>query len=387
MKKNSWQIGQNIYPEHFQALEQEAFFTSLNIFKNLYLNITGFVDFQLDKDLLNNNILKFQKLSFITHDNRYVDIFKNAIINKLDINELSNTYNNNMNFFIGINFLENEIYEEYYEKYNDYIKYEKYNLNLVVSNIKNFDVLIGEVHNEIINFNSNFPFNKLTKDENSLLTYLEIEKLVYTIKKELKEILNQDEISDKLLYESLCSELLIFEYYFNQSPHPKIIFDKLFEIYVKLSQALKLSSTANNLIIRYNHNNQRLCFDNILKEIYKIIKDSSSKFEKEYFEYSNGKFYIEDFDVTKLLDKKVYIKSSQNKASYLLKNIKISSISRLDYINIHALEGVKVINSKKGIVLDFGLNTEELKYIHQDKNIGFVFDANKEEQIYLYYQK
>jgi len=387
MKKISWQIGQNIYPEHFMLLEHNIFSTSLNIFKDINFNFTGFIEFKLNKDLLKDNILKFEELSFITGDNNYIDISKNASISKLDLNEILCNQNNDERFYIGFNFNCVDIKEEYIEKYNDYIKFECYQLSLEVSNIRKFDIHLGEIKNNNILFNGVFPFNKLTEDEYTSQIYLDIEKLIYALKKVLKRNnKSKDSIGDELLNKALCSDISIFEYYFNQKSHVKMIFDKLSELYIKMSYFYGTGYFENKLVTEYKHNNQRSCFDSIIKKIHGVLTINSQKYVREYFEYKDGKFFIKEFDVSKYNNKKVYLKSRASNNN-ILKNIKISSVERLDYINMHALEGVKVINQDEYIEIDFSSNIEELKYIEQDKNISFVLELDSEDKFYLYYQK
>jgi len=361
MKKISWQIDKNIYPEHFKALEKELFSGPLNIFKDLCLDITGFIDFKLNQDLLKNNILKFEKLSCITHDNKFIDISKNSIISNLDLNELLNNKKHKEEFYLGINFQTNKIEENFIEKYNDNISYEIYQLNLNVSDIKEFDIYLGKIKNNQIDFDSSYPFNKVTQDHYTQKLYYDIENLIYDIRK----------IDN--------AEANIFEYYFKQEAHVKIIFDKLYELYIKISTKYKYED-----YLKYHHNNQKESFNTIISNIRETIELNANKYLKKYFKYQNGKFSLIDLNIEQLINKKVYLKFNNG---YTSNNIKIASIARLDYINMHSLEGIKISHNDDNLELDFHYNKEELEYIKQDETLAFALDVDGVNQAYLYYQK
>tara|TARA_R110002072_G_scaffold96697_4_gene212585 strand:+ start:17774 stop:18967 length:1194 start_codon:yes stop_codon:yes gene_type:complete len=397
MKNIAWHVGQNIYPEHFESLELNIKNYSFDFFKKLNLESIGIIDITLDEDLFAKNIFKLEKFECVSLDKKYININKNAKINYLEMN---NNYDFSKNkYYIGISFLDELIESENIDKYNDVIKYKVYNLHLDISCENKFDICLGCIDK---NFNDNINGSFIFKEKckypslnisNNLIRkniYKEIYNLIYYFKSDIENNVNDSNL--KLLY----SDVLLLEYYLiNNNLHPSQLFDKLYEIYIKsyvffdTSNKMHLNITKN--IIKYDHYDQETSFCNLIEKLYATNNNTDiGNYYKIIFEQDGSLFYINKFDIDKFINKKIYLKINISKFSVktkdMLNKIKISSLSRLDHINMHFLKGLNLKLDKDNIELDLSSHQEELKFIKTDKTLGFYTDLDI-DNTYLYYEE
>ncbi|ABK88959.1 type VI secretion system baseplate subunit TssK [Francisella tularensis subsp. novicida] len=351
MQQINWHLGQAVLPEHFTLSQQLSTQRNISLCQtNSATGFYGLAELTVDESLLEKNILRIETLMYITQKSECIYYQRSNYPKALELN--LNTVDLDI-VEIAIKIDENPLIE-YISDGNAKIQTKLPNISLIINSdeideLSSFKILVlkqlengkwvlGEYLPTILTtkvYGFNLVVNKLSNLLHTIRAYVVNERAVNSAISAVKLLL-----LNNILY--ACNQL---QYYIWQLVYtkysPVFIFHAIQTIYLYLLQYQESNELDPSLV--YKHDKSLDSFEYLLNAISEKVLHTKA-IEYKLFKPIENLLSTGIIEFEALNRKKHYlvVRKPLEDYSYSLSTIKLTSPSRVEYVNKYAMIGLKL---------------------------------------------